>query len=45
MAKTAKVNKQAFDTVLKKLVSSSGVKQSQVQVGPKKPAKVIEPTR
>jgi hypothetical protein len=41
----AKVDKQKFDAVLKKLLKAQPLKRDDVKTGPKKLGKVIEPQK
>ncbi len=45
MAKPLKVDKAAFDAVLRKLAHSAPVKKSEVKTEKTKPAKIIKPSR
>ncbi len=45
MAKELKVNKEAFDNVLRKIAHSAPVKRSEVKTGRKKVGKIISPQK
>jgi len=45
MTKPLKVNKAAFDDVLRKLAHSAPVKKSEVKTDKTKPAKIISPQK
>ena len=44
MAKSLKVDKEAFDNVLRKLAHSGPVKKSEVKTEKTKPARIIKPS-